>query len=419
MRVGICLIFGWLLCLPLWAGGHITGALQRNIRSVQVYNPGTSTRQPVISLGSNEQLVLSFDDLNSSQSTYSYRFYHCNRFGEVDDLSDSEFIDGFANGYLDEYLYSFNTYMTYTHYSLRFPNEDCRFKVSGNYLLRVFEDNDEDKPVLNAVFQVVEPKMEIQALATARTDISYQRDYQQVQLDLLYPNYRINSPDRELFVLVRQNGRYDNAVWVDSPNYVEHGKAVYRHHKNLIFEAGNTYRVFDISSQHVLSERVESITYHAPYYHVTLYPDELRTSREYDYIRDVAGRYRVNLQYSEHPEIEADYYFTHFNLPVGQALDGEVYLSGELTGWKLDEAARMSYNPQTQAYEHILLLKQGGYNYQYLFVPAGSGQAQTALIEGNKWQTANEYSIYVYHRSFGGRYDRLIGYQLIHANQQP
>jgi hypothetical protein len=31
-------------------------------------------------------------------------------------------------------------------------------------------------------------------------------------------------------------------------------------------------------------------------------------------------------------------------------------------------------------------------------------------IEGNAWETENEYSIYVYHRPFGSRYDKLIAF---------
>ena len=30
-------------------------------------------------------------------------------------------------------------------------------------------------------------------------------------------------------------------------------------------------------------------------------------------------------------------------------------------------------------------------------------------VEGSFWQTGNEYTIYVYHRPWGERYDKLIG----------
>jgi hypothetical protein len=31
-------------------------------------------------------------------------------------------------------------------------------------------------------------------------------------------------------------------------------------------------------------------------------------------------------------------------------------------------------------------------------------------VEGNAWETDNEYAIYVYHRPFGCRYDKLIAF---------
>ena len=73
----------------------------------------------------------------------------------------------------------------------------------------------------------------------------------------------------------------------------------------------------------------------------------------------------------------------------------------------------MKYNPETHAYECARLLKQGAYNYQYLYVAPGSTVGSTAQAEGNFYETENEYLILVYHRPFGERYDRLIGMQQV------
>lgn len=89
--------------------------------------------------------------------------------------------------------------------------------------------------------------------------------------------------------------------------------------------------------------------------------------------------------------------------------DGNVYLNGELYNNVLDEKSKMGYNPETHQYEKSVLLKQGSYNYQYLFVPNGQTVGQTGPIEDNFFQTENEYSIYVYYCPMGARYDRLIG----------
>ena len=111
----------------------------------------------------------------------------------------------------------------------------------------------------------------------------------------------------------------------------------------------------------------------------------------------------------EDPDTEADYYIVHFALACEPLLDGSVYLHSDLFNNVLDERSKMGYNFDTGQYEKAVLMKQGSYNYQYLFVPNGSTTGQTAPLEGDFYQTQNEYSIYVYYRSMGTRYDRLIG----------
>ena len=78
----------------------------------------------------------------------------------------------------------------------------------------------------------------------------------------------------------------------------------------------------------------------------------------------------------------------------------------------------MGYNFETHQYEKAVLLKQGSYNYQYLFVPNNATVGETGPIEGNFYQAENEYSIYVYYRPMGARYDRLIGIKSIRNEMQ-
>ena len=75
----------------------------------------------------------------------------------------------------------------------------------------------------------------------------------------------------------------------------------------------------------------------------------------------------------------------------------------------MDEAVRLHYDNQAEAYTKTLFLKQGGYNYQYWFVPKNASKATVTRVDGSYWQTENDYTIYVYHRPWGERYDRLIG----------
>lgn len=402
-----------------FAQTYNTQSLKQNIKSVQIYNYFQKPYYPVMSLEEDEFVTLKFDDLSNKEETYTYKIVHCNANWENSNLSESEYLDGFYTGYISPKSTSTNTYFPYSHYELNFPNEDSRPIISGNYAILIYEDNSE-LPILSACFSVVEPKVALKAQSTPLTVLSYKDSYQQVDIEVDYADYNISQPANEIKILVRQNQRTDNQVYLTDANYYEHKKFKYSNNKNLIFEAGNDYRSFDISSEYILSEQVESIEYFKPYFHATLYPDVYRKPKEFYYHPDVNGRYIVNLQNSWESDSEADYYFTHFSLPADEPFfNASVYIIGELTGNKLSSDGLMKYNPQTKAYEKDLLLKQGGYNYLYAVVPHGS--TSTALyknnntkvmdiVEGNAWETENEYAIYVYHRPFGSRYDKLIAF---------
>ena len=414
------LIILFSICISsIYAQTYNTETLKKNIKSVQINNYFKAPHYPVISLEEDEYVTLKFDDLSNKEETYTYKIVHCSATWQSSNLSESEYLDGFYSGYISPKNSSTNTYFTYNHYELNFPNEDCKPTISGNYVILIYEDNNE-LPILSACFSVVEPKVALKAESTPLTVLSYKDTYQQVDIEVDYADYNISQPANEVKILVRQNQRTDNQVYLTDANYYEHKKFRYSNNKNLIFEAGNDYRSFDISSEYILSEEVESIEYFKPYFHATLYPDVFRKPREFYYHPDVNGRYIVNLQNSWDSDSEADYFFTHFSLPTEEPFfNANVYLIGEITGNKISNEGLMTYNPQTKAYEKDLLLKQGGYNYLYAVVPYGS--TSTALyknnnikvmeaVEGNAWETENEYAIYVYHRPFGCRYDKLIAF---------
>ena len=73
----------------------------------------------------------------------------------------------------------------------------------------------------------------------------------------------------------------------------------------------------------------------------------------------------------------------------------------------------MVYDFAQKAYVKSLFLKQGGYNFQYLFVEKDAKTGTLQPVEGSYWQTENEYAIYVYHRPWGERYDKLVAVKLV------
>ena len=86
-----------------------------------------------------------------------------------------------------------------------------------------------------------------------------------------------------------------------------------------------------------------------------------------------------------------------------------MYISGNLNNWAFDKNNLMTYNPVNKAYEASILLKQGWYNYEYVFLKDGETNGTASQFEGSHYETENDYLVLVYYRNPRDRYDRVIG----------
>ena len=410
-------------------------------QSNKVYHPMIHTLQTtvnddwlhddVITLGTDDWVTISFDHFTHDYHRFVYKIVHCNADWTPSDLFEVDYMDGFNNQPIEDYENSLNTTMLYTHYRLNLPNDDIQFKVSGNYRVEIFLDENDDEneensefriqnsgltPVATACFRVVEPRMGLNVSVTTNTDIDTNLSHQQVAFTLNYTPGEVMDPATEIKPYVYQNNRTDNMVSLVKPIYVSPGRLEYRHNRALIFPAGNEYRRFEVINMHYATQGVDEISYFAPYYHATLLPDAPR--RNYSYDEDHDGRYFIRYNMALDTDTEADYLFVHFTLNMPRRTGGNFYLTGEFTYNDFDPTCQATYNDDAQAYEATLLLKQGAYDFMYLWVPEGSTAGQTGPAEGNFYEAENEYQVYIYHRPFGGRYDRLVAAQQVKFSQE-
>ncbi len=386
------------------------GVYVDNLKTIQVQLNGEWGEQPVMLLGGENYMLISFDDLQHNFVRYTYNIIHCNADWTQSDLLRSEYMTGFDDNRIEDYDQSMNTEMEYNHYSFTIPNEDVKLLVSGNYIVNIFEDG-EDDPVARACFSVLEPHVGISMSVTNNTDIDTYQSHQQLSFAINYSGFQVRNAVDELIPVVRQNNRWDNAIYTLKPTYMRVNEMVYEHNRNLIFEAGNEYRRFEILDRHVPTMRVDRMRYDGDYYHAEIMVDEQRTAYLFD--KDQDGLYYIRNGNNVDNETESDYYYTHFRLEMPQIPGGDLYINGELTNNRFAEEYKMEYNLMEHAYEIVLPLKQGSYNYQYLFVRDGEEVGSTAPSEGSFHQTENEYSVYVYNRPFGSRYDKLVGFKTI------
>lgn len=403
-----------LACCNLVSAGQkpvdtMTGVMNERIRSLQVQLDGDRLAPAVIVMNTTDRIRVSFDHLSEDREYFRYRLVHCNSRWQPSGLVDSEFLDGFNEGVIEDYDFSRATLVHYTHYTLTIPNADVTPKLSGNYLLQIYQEDDPDEVWLQCRFMVSEQSAGISAQVSSRTDVDFNEEHQQLEIAVNTERAQVEDPFNDLFVVISQNGRLDNEVAVRQPLRLSGKTAIYEHQQPLIFEAGNEYRRMEVSSTTFPGMHVAAVEYLQPYYHFTLMEDEIRADQPYLYDQTQHGRYFIREYNSSESDVEADYVVVHFSLDAPEDPSQMIFLDGDFVHRRFDPESLMTYNRATGRYERAMLLKQGAYNYQYLTLPQGKSRGYTSVIEGDKYETVNEYLIKVYHRRRGERYDRLIG----------
>lgn len=409
----------WLMAQ--WGGEDMDtrqGCLAPGFRSLQVEAARDPYAPPVINLAvPGERVIVSFDELAPEHRYLRYSLIHCDAAWRPEGLVDSEFLDSFNEERIEEWDYSQGTVVGYVHYTLAVPGPDMRITQPGNYLVRVWEEGEPDVPLVQARFGVCDFSVPVLASVSSRTDVDSNQAHQQLSLELDTRHIDVADPFNDLRVVVTQNGRSDNEVTLSTPQRVLGPRIVYDHLRPLIFTAGNEYRRFDLASVNYPGLGVEWIDHDAPVYNAWLYPDRPRSREGYLYDQTQKGRFLVHSVDTDLPQTRADYALVHFSLEMAELEDADVFIEGDLTERHYSPLSRMVYNRATGRYEQSLLLKQGAYNYQYVAIPHGSasGRGDAGVIEGDRYETANEYTVKVYHRPRGSRFDRLVGVTTVTA----
>ena len=398
-----CCIAAILTVMPLDSHAQWFGSRSEQINTPRIIVDGDWERTPIVDMTADETIEFSFDEMSHRYHRFTYYIQHCNAQWEPSDILESDYLDGFNDQPIDDWQNSMNTTFDYTHYRLVIPNNEVRLKISGNYRVSIREDGRE---VAFFKFCMTEGKTLISAKISGNTDIDTHDSHQQMDMTVNYGSLTVRDPAKELYTVVMQNRRTDNAVFNPTPTYDAGNRLTYEHCRQLIFTAGNEFRRFEVVNMYEYHMNVDLISFHDPFYHATLSQDTRHHAYKYDY--DHNGRYLIRYNQASDSDTEADYLFVHFNLASDRLTGGRLYVYGHFTGGNLTSKYEMEYNEREKAYQSTVLLKQGAYDYQYLWVPDGESAGQTKPTEGDWYETKNEYLILLYYRQRGSRYDRLV-----------
>lgn len=384
--------------------------LSPDIKGLQVVKNDDFEDLPVLKLGSSDFLTIGFDELSHNYHRYIYRLEPCAPdWTPTGGLFESDWLRGFNGLPIENYENSLNTTTLYTHYSLRFPNANCRPRISGNYRLYITDD-ETDEDVIIIELRVVEPLMNVGLSVTTNTDLDHNDRYQQVAMTVKYNGARVTRPSDQLQVFVLQNGREDNMKANPRPDFTTAEGLRWEHNKTLIFDAGNEYHKFEVLDPSHPTMGLDitrwdesSRTWHA-------WPLPVEERRSYVYDEDANGAFLQ--RNSDNYEIDntSEYVNIHYQLiPRRQYTDADVIISGLWTTEQPEQYV-MAYDDETNTYNATVLQKLGYYNYM-LLLQDYDGTTHPLPEEGSFFQTENRYQAFVYFRDIGGRSWRLVGFQ--------
>lgn len=403
--IAITLFF--ISSVPLSAQVQQEIAPPYNIKTAAFIKDGQNV-YPFFKLGDNFSFV--FDDLFGNEANYYYSISHCNYdWTPSSQLTVNDYVKGFDNQRIQNYQNSFNTLQIYSRYTLTFPNKFTTLLLSGNYILKIL--NDDREVVFTRRFVLYQELVGVPVQVKRARDMEVIYEKQNLDFSIKSASINFQSPLQNVKVALLQNGRFDTAIYNIKPQYTIGNDLIYKYNKETQFWGGNEYMYFENKDIRNAVNNVLRITA-GEIYNTILYPNEARRGKPYTFYPDVNGNFQtrnINLSVTD-PGLESDYTWVFFSLSAPAYYENkDIYIGGMFNNYAKTPEYKMDYNEKTAMYEKAVMIKQGFTNYQYIVADKNGNVDGEHAIDGNFYQTENDYTILVYYRENGERYDRVIG----------
>ncbi|WP_350285192.1 type IX secretion system plug protein domain-containing protein [uncultured Croceitalea sp.] len=374
-----------------------------NIKTV-IFKGPTEDQFPVVQLG--ESMTLEFDDLTASEQDYYYKIIHCDYDWTPSQLLKSQYLNGIDNQRIIDYENSYNTLQPYSNYRLTIPNNEVQLKVTGNYVLEIYNMNQELQ--FSRRFVVYKDVVQVGGVVKRSRNFEFLNEKQIVQFNINTTGFPVVNPKQEVKVSIIQNHFWPTALYNIKPQFTVGTELVYKYDQETSFLGGNEFLNFDTKDLRTPTFAISKIDFKELYHHY-LFPNEFRYDRPYTYFPDVNGDFVVRTLQGDDVSREAEYTKVHFSLPYEAELGlDQVYVYGKFNNYDLSEENLMAYNEETGNFELEYPIKQGFYNYKFV-VQKEDGTLRPNQVSGDFHFTENNYLILVYYRDFGDFYDSIIG----------
>jgi hypothetical protein len=361
---------------------------------------------PLFSL--NDPFEIQFDDLYGNEANYYYEIVHCNYDWKHSDLSKNEYLQGFDGIRIQDYTNSLNTLQLFSHYRIGFPNKNTQLLVSGNYMIKIL--NEDREVVFSRKFMLFENLVSVpMQIKRARTLNAI--DYKQnIDFSIKSPNILFQSPLQNVKILLLQNGKLNEAISNIKPMYTIGNDLIYKFDSETQFWGGNEFLYFENKIIRAATNFIAKIDSNNGVYNMHLYANNARINKTYTYNPDANGNFVTLNSNAANNAIEADYSWVFFTLSAPSFYEKKnIYVNGMFNNYAISDENKMEYNQEKGIYEKAIMIKQGFTNYQYVVADGNKKIDYENAIDGNFWQTENNYFAIVYYRENNQRYDRIIG----------
>lgn len=361
---------------------------------------------PIFRLGDSFQLQ--FDDLHGTEDNYYYTIKHCDYDWKPSQLSKNEYLGGFDDQLIIDYVNSFNSLQLYSHYRVSFPNKQTQLKVSGNYIISILDENRD--VVFSRKIILYEDIVSVPMQVKRARDVKFIEQKHNIEFTVRTSVFNFQSPLQNVKVLLMQNGQFNNAITNIKPMFTVGNDLVYKYDKETQFWAGNEYLFFENKNIQGANNSIAYVSSEGGLYNSHLYTNDARKNKPYTFWPDINGNFLINALNRENPEIESDYAWVYFSLSASSFQEKkDIYVSGMFNNYALNDESKMEFNEKKGIYEKAMMIKQGFTNYKYVLADSNGKIDEENAIDGNFYQTENNYFAIIYYRENNQRYDRVIG----------